>query len=306
MTNEDGVEDVSRPADVIEDTLPSQTDSQREQARGPIRVDAGGRSRGDDFPWRDKPKPFLEHLDEFRSALLWSIAALVVGVAVSIPLAPGIFHILRAPLSKVTDHPERFLRSIEITGGFSVLMRIVLWSGLLFSAPFIAFFVGRFVFPGLTRRERKAILGGLVLAVALFVLGVTLGYFITLPIALQVMLRLHNWLSIQAEWTITSYVAFSMQLLIAFGLAFELPIVVLVLGYLGVVSSALLRSKRRHAIVIILVVAMVLTPGPDVFSQLVMGIPMILLYEFCIWMIWLHERQTGPRVVASGLRGMKT
>lgn len=292
MSNEDGLEDVSCPEDIVGDTVPSQDDSRPHQEdHAPSGPDPDGTSRADDLsPW-DRPKPFLDHLDEFRSVLLRSIAALALGIAVSIPLAPGIFRLLRAPLSDVTDHPERFLRSIEITGGVSIVMQIVVWSGLLLSAPFLVFFIGRFVFPGLTRRERKAILGGLVLAVGLFVMGVMLCYFVTLPIALRVMFRFHDWLSIQVEWTVTSYVAFSMRLLIAFGLAFELPIVVLILGYLGVVSSAMLRSKRRHAIVVILVIAMVLTPGPDVFSQLIMGIPMILLYESCIWIIWLYERR---------------
>ena len=241
--------------------------------------------------FQDKPKPLLEHLDNLRTALLWCSAVLVLGMIVAIPFAPLIFRVLRAPLANVTDYPTQFLRSLEITGGFSIAMQMVFWSGLLFSAPFLAFFIARFVFPGLTRHERKAIIGGMVLAVTLFALGVVLGYFITLPVALRIMFRLHDWLGIRAEWTANSYVSFSMRLLIAFGLAFDLPIVVLILGYLGLLSSDLLRTKRRHAIVIILIVAMILTPGPDVFSQLIMGIPMILLYELCIWMIWFFEKK---------------
>jgi len=240
---------------------------------------------------QDKPKPFLEHLDDLRSTLLWSIAVLALGMIAAIPLAPGIFRVLRSPLANVTEHPEQFLRSLEITGGFSIAMQIVFWSGLLFSTPFLTFFIARFVFPGLTARERKAVLIGMVSAVGLFVLGVILGYFISLPVALRVMFRLHDWLAIRAEWTATNYVGFTMRLLIAFGLAFELPIVVLVLGYLGILSSNVLRAKRRHAIVIILVLAMILTPGPDVFSQLIMGIPMILLYELCIWTIRFFEKK---------------
>ena len=239
----------------------------------------------------DKPKPFLEHLEELRYTILWSIGVIIVGMIIAIPLAPHIFRLLRRPLSLITENPDQFLRSIEITGGLSILVQIIFWTGLLFSAPFLTFFIARFVFPGLTGRERKGLTAGVASAIALFILGVSMGYFLTLPIALRVMLQLHNWLSIQAEWTVTSYVSFAMQLLIAFGLAFELPIVIILLGYLGILSSVMLREKRRHAIVVILIIAMILTPGPDVFSQLIMAIPMILLYEFCIWVIALIEKK---------------
>jgi sec-independent protein translocase protein TatC len=239
----------------------------------------------------DQPKPFLEHLADLRMTLLGCLAAWGIGMAIVMPLAPCLFTILRMPLAKITEHPEQFLRSLEITGGFSIAMQIVLWGGLLISAPIIMLLLARFVLPGLTRLERKVILGSLGFVVGLFILGVGIGYFVTLPVALKIMFGLHAWLGIRAEWTAASYVSFAVKLLLAFGLVFELPVVVVALGYLGIVSAAFLRSKRRHAIVIILILAAVLTPGPDVFSQIVMAIPMILLYEACIWIIWLAERK---------------
>ncbi len=238
----------------------------------------------------DAPKPFLDHLEELREVIFRSLFVFVIGVAAAVPLAPGIFRLLRVPLSGVTDSPEQFLRSIEITGGFTILMQIVLWTGLIFSSPLILFFLGRFVIPALSGKERRGLAVGMTLAAVLFLFGVMLGYGMALPVALRVMLRIHTWLSIQPEWTINSYVAFSMRLLFAFGLAFELPVVILVLGWLGVVSSAILRDKRRHAMVVILILAAVMTP-PDIFSQLVMGIPMILLYELCVWAVWMMERK---------------
>jgi len=239
----------------------------------------------------DQPKPFLEHLADLRMTLLGCLAAWGIGMAIIGPFVPRLFAILRAPLAKITEHPEQFLRSLEITGGFSIAMQIVLWGGLLVSAPFITFLLARFILPGLTSLERKVIVRSLGFVVALFILGVGIAYFATLPVALKIMLDLHAWLGIRAEWTAISYVSFAVKLLLAFGLAFELPVVIVALGYLGIVSAAFLRSKRRHAIVIILILAAVLTPGPDVFSQLVMAMPMILLYEACIWIIWLAERK---------------
>jgi sec-independent protein translocase protein TatC len=239
----------------------------------------------------DRPKPFLEHLEELRWTVIWCLLALVLGMAVALPLAPWILKWLRAPLAGITDRPDQFLQSMEITGGFMIAFQTALWCGVLISAPVILLLIGRFVFPGLKRSERRAISLGLGSAVLLFILGAALCYFIVLPVALRVMLELHRWMGIQAWWTVTNYVSFVIQLLIAFGLAFELPMVLMVLGYLGVISSATLRSKRPYAIVILLALAMVLTPGPDVFSQVVMAAPLIILYELCVWSIRLFERK---------------
>ncbi|MDD5676371.1 MAG: twin-arginine translocase subunit TatC [Kiritimatiellae bacterium] len=251
----------------------------------------------------DQPKPFLEHLADLRMTLLGCLAAWGIGMAIVMPFAPRLFTLLRAPLTQITEHPEQFLRSLEITGGFSIALQIVLWGGLLVSAPFITFLLARFILPGLTRLERKALVGSLGFVAGLFILGVGIAYFITLPVALKIMFGLHDWLGIRAEWTAVSYVSFAVKLLLAFGLAFELPVVVVVLGYLGIVSAAFLRSKRRHAFVIILIIAMLLTPGPDVFSQLIMAVPMMLLYEACIWIVWMAERKKrgdGQRKTTAG------
>lgn len=239
----------------------------------------------------DAPKPFLSHLEELRWTLARCLAALALGMLACLPAAPRIFKWLCAPLAGVTERPDLFLRSLEITGAFSIALKIVFWSGLILSAPFLLFFIGSFVFPGLTARERRMARAAVAAGACLFIFGVGMGYFITLPIALRIFFGIHAWLGIQAEWTAPSYVAFSMQLLLLFGLAFEVPVVIAALGYCGVVSAADLAAKRRHAIVGILVLAMVLTPGPDVVSQLLMAIPMYVLYEACVLAIRFFERR---------------
>jgi sec-independent protein translocase protein TatC len=237
-------------------------------------------------------KPFLEHLDDLRRALVWSVIALLVGMGLASQFAPAILRVLKAPLGKVVENPDNFLRTFEVTGAMSVAMQTIFWTGLLFSAPVILFAVGWFVFPGLTRRERRAVLGGLGFAAALFVVGVLIGYFLALPAALQVMLWFNAWLQIKVEFfRITDYIGFVLKLLLAFGLTFELPIVLLILGHLGIVSSKQLRQKRRHAIVIVLILAAVITPTTDPFSQILLAGPLVLLYELCIWMIWAKERK---------------
>lgn len=237
-------------------------------------------------------KPFLQHLDDLRKALMWSACALLAGMGLSATFAPSIFKLVKAPLAKVVPEPDKFIRTLDITGGMSVAMQTILWGGVLFSAPVIVFAICWFVFPGLTNRERRAVLGGLLFAVVLFCAGVLLCYFFALAPALQVMLWFNDWMGIPIEYvTVTSYVGFVLKLLVSFGLTFELPIVILILGHLGIVTSAQLRDKRRHAIVIILVLAMIITPTQDPFSQLLLAGPLVLLYEMCIWMVWAKERR---------------
>src|SRR5690606_1723744 len=127
-------------------------------------------------------------------------------------------------------------------------------------------------------------------SVLLFMLGVLLGYKGTLPVALAMMFSLHDWMGIQPVPQVTSYVGFTVHLLLAFGIAFQMPVILVILGRLGLITSAQLREKRKHVIVLLLVVAMFLTP-PDVFTQLIMAVPLIVLYESCIWIVFFFEKK---------------
>ncbi len=235
-------------------------------------------------------KPFLEHLEDLRQMLIRCALALAVGTAITLPFVPLIFAFLKAPLDRVVKHPDLFLQSIEVTGAFSVTMRVGLWSGLLLSAPFLLFFIGQFIFPGLTNKEKAVIrqTGGF--SIVLFIVGVWLGYTFTLPVGLRMMFGMHDWLGIQPVPQVTSYVAFVVHLLLAFGIAFQMPVILVVLGRLGLISSQQLRQRRRLVIVILLIVAMVLTP-PDPITQVIMAGPLVVLYEFCIWVVQISERR---------------
>lgn len=238
-------------------------------------------------------KSFLGHLEDLRFTIIAAFLSLLAGMLVALPLAPRILSLLKVPLEKAGKDPSTFLVVLEMTGPFSLAMRVIFWSGLVLSFPFITYFVGRFVFPGLLLKERKAVLLGLGSAVVLFAAGVALGYKLTLPLAMRVMFRIGDWIGVAPKFVeVGSYAAFVLQLLIGFGCAFELPVVVLSLGRLGIVSSLQLRDKRRHVIIGLLALAMLLTP-PDPYSMVLMAIPLVLLYELCVWLTWSYERNRG-------------
>lgn len=247
-------------------------------------------------------QPLLDHLDDLRRALLWALGALAVGMLIAIRFAPDFYRILKAPLRGVVENPDAFLRNIDVTGGVSIAMQTIFWGGLLLSAPVILFAIGWFVFPGLTRRERRAVLGGLVFAAVLFMGGVLMCYYLALGPALKIMLWFNEWMGFKVEYfLVTSYIGFVLKLLLSFGLTFELPVVLLILGHLGIINSGQLRRTRRHAIVIILIVAMVITPTQDPFTMLLLAVPLIALHELCIWMIWARERRlTKPLPTNTG------
>ena len=175
------------------------------------------------------------------------------------------------------------------TAGFSILMKIMLWGGTVLSLPFLLFFIMRFIFPGLKRSERTIIVFCLVTSTVLFGMGVWMAYAATLEIAIRVLQQINAWVGIKVDIVkLDEHVDIVLKTIIAFGLAFQLPLLLMVLGWIGIVSSETLREKRRFAIVAIFVIAMILTP-PDPVSQIIMALPMCVLYEVCIWVIRLRE-----------------
>jgi len=234
-------------------------------------------------------KSFLEHLQDLRKTIVWCAVSLGIGIFVAIPLAPYILELLSSPLAKAGKDPGTFLKVFQVAGGLAITLKVVFWAGLLIATPGIVIAIADFVFPGLTAKEKRIVRTSGFFAGILFAAGVAMGYFATLPVALGVMLKINKWIGVESEFVeLVDYVGFVLKLLIAFGLAFELPVVVLALGYMGIISSRQLRDKRPVVIVALLVLAMLLTP-PDPMTQLLMAGPMAILYELCIWLIRAKE-----------------
>ncbi|MBK7141007.1 MAG: twin-arginine translocase subunit TatC [bacterium] len=228
--------------------------------------------------------PFLEHLEELRKRLVWSVLIVIVFSGVAFTFADQLVAWFIAPLDGVKLHVT------EVTGSFSAYLKICLFAGLGASLPFLFYQLWAFVAPGLYPKERKLVIPFLVVATLLFVAGSGFCYLYVLPVALKFMIGFADDL-LSPIITVNSYISFAGMLLIAFGLSFELPIIAFLLGKLGIVSSSFLSKGRRIAVVLILIVSAILTPTPDVVTQLLLAVPMYLLYETSIVVV----RVTGRR-----------
>lgn len=234
----------------------------------------------------DPPRPLMEHLLALRDmfifgALSWVICAIVAGVG-----TPWILEWLKSPAKDC----EEMLQGLDLTTGVSTIISIAGWGGTALAFPFLIYAVLRFVFPALTRREKFVLMTILLVGTGFFLGGSVVAYAKTLPMVVAAFQQINSWVGIPSTIIrIDGYISIVLKTIIAFGLVFQLPLIIFVLGWFGVVSSEALRAKRRIAIVLAFVLSMVLTP-PDPMSQIIMAIPLCLLYELSIWAVWVRER----------------
>ena len=234
----------------------------------------------------DPPRPLLEHLLALRDMLVFAAVSWACGVVVAGVFAPQILEFLKAPAAEFKD----LLQVVGMTAPFDVWMSIAAWGGTVLSFPLVSFAVLRFVFPALTNREKLVILCGISFGTALFLAGAVLAYGKTLPLVVVALRQIGRWMGIEQQIiTIDTYIPIVLKLIVAFGLVFQMPLIIFVLGCFGMVTSQALREKRRIAIVVAFVLSMFLTP-PDPMSQIVMAVPLCLLYEISIWAVWLREK----------------
>lgn len=234
----------------------------------------------------DPPRPFLEHISALRDALVGSAIAWLICCVIAGVFSQRVFVWIKTP----AKNWQNMIQGLDLTAGVDVIISIVLWGGTALAFPFIAYHVLKFIFPALTKKERTLILGALVAGVGLFGFGVWLAYAQTLPVIINVFQAINEWIGLPVQTVrIEGYVKIVLKTIFAFGLVLQLPVILFLLGWLGVISSEALRRWRRVAIVIIFILGMVLTP-PDPMSQIIMAVPLCILYEICVWSVWLKEK----------------
>lgn len=233
------------------------------------------------FMETDAKSPFTEHLGELRDRLVRSFIAVGVGFAVSYAFKERLFQILTAPL--VTAMEADGNAKMIFTGlpeAFFTYLKVSLLAGIILATPVLFYQFWMFVSPGLYRTEKKYMLPVVILSVFFFVIGSSFGYFIVFPYGFQFFLGFATD-TIQAMPSMKEYLSFSSKMLLAFGFVFELPLVLTFMARMGLVTVPFLKKNRKYALLLFFVGAALITP-PDVITQVMMALPLMVLYEISI------------------------
>ncbi|WP_338425394.1 twin-arginine translocase subunit TatC [Sphingopyxis kveilinensis] len=234
--------------------------------------------------------PLLDHLIELRSRLLKSLLAVALAFGVCFYFARPIFAILVQPLIAAGQGRLIYTQLFE---AFFVEVKVAFFASMMIAFPVIANQLWKFVAPGLYRQEKRALLPFLFATPVLFAVGASFAYFITIPLALRFLLGFQGnvgGVTQEALPSVGNYLDFTMQFIMAFGIAFLLPILLMLIERAGLVSRDQLIAARRYMIVAAFAISAVATP-PDILSQFLLAVPLILLYEFSIFAIWFTQRR---------------
>lgn len=240
--------------------------------------------------------PLMDHVIELRRRLVWSVAALIICFGISFYFSEYIFDFLVEPLKKAFPDGETTLIFTKLYEAFFVEIKVAMFSAFFMAFPILAGQLYAFVAPGLYSNEKRAFLPFLLATPILFFLGASLAYYIVMPTAFEFFLDFQSnddGVKQQALPAMGDYLSLVMQFILAFGICFQLPILLLLLNRAGILSRAQLKSFRRFMIVGAFLIAAILTP-PDVISQLMLGIPLILLYEISLIIIYFTEKKKKP------------
>jgi sec-independent protein translocase protein TatC len=242
--------------------------------------------------------PFLDHLEELRWRVLWSLLAVIVCAIIGFLLVTrlDVLGLLVAPIEPFLNGTK--LKYLSPTEPFFITLKLAVAVGLILASPIVIYQVWAFLAPALLPSEKRVIIPALYMGLVLFGAGVAMAYYAALPVTLKFTMGFQTE-SLEQSIVISEYLSFVTRLLLAFGVVFELPVVILILSALGLVTPQFLAAKRRHAIAIIAVTASILTPGDVITLTVMMMVPLILLYELSIILSRLVSRRRADALAAS-------
>ena len=238
--------------------------------------------------------PLIEHLMELRTRLVYALIALGIATVICFVFRFQMWDFLSGPLLRAD--PDAIVQSLSPQETFFTMMNLAIWGGFFFGFPFIAYQVWAFVAPGLYKNEQGAFLPFLLATPFLFVLGASLAYFLVIPLALNFLIAFAEntaaggGIDIENNNRFSEYVGFIKVMLLAFGMSFQLPVLLTLMGRVGLITSEQLSRGRKYAVVGIAAAAALITP-PDVISQFLLGIPVYVLYEISIHIVRRFEAQ---------------
>jgi sec-independent protein translocase protein TatC len=239
----------------------------------------------------EKKLPLTAHLQELRKRLILSFIAVGAGFVFCYAFAESIFDILAAPLIKMMPTGGSLI-FISVAEAFFTYMKVAFIAGLILTSPFVLYQIWAFVAPGLYRHEKRYVVPFVLAGSFFFALGILFGYYVALPVGFKFLLGYATDF-IKPLPSMKEYLSFSIKFLLAFGLVFEFPVVLVLLARIGVVDAKTLARQRKYAILLIFIFAAVLTP-PDIISQVMVAIPLMGLYELSIFLSKIFGKKTSP------------
>ena len=251
----------------------------------------------------DRQMPLLDHLIELRNRLMYSCAAIMIGFLICYFFSEQIYAFLVQPLADIYQgETGRRMIYTGLTEAFFTYVKVAFWAGAFLTFPVVAVQLWMFIAPGLYRTEKQAFLPFLVATPILFFLGGAMAYYVIFPLAWRFFVSFETpggpgMLPIELEARVAEYLSLVMKLIFAFGLCFQLPVALTLMGRVGLVTSQQLGSNRKYAIVAVFAVAAVLTP-PDVISQVGLALPILILYELSIVAVRIVERRRAQAEAA--------
>lgn len=247
----------------------------------------------------DVVKPFLDHLEDLRWTAIKMAVSLASGMAFAFLFVNDISRIVRQPLEQIQGNQP--LITLGVTDAFMISLQLAFYAGIILSFPFLLYFLAEFVLPALTTKERRILVPSIAAGFVLFGLGAFVSYSYVLPTTLSWFSNYAKSMGMDPRWQARDYFGFVTHLTIACGLLCELPVGVLGLAALQMITYPMLAKTRPYAITAILVLVAVISPTPDPFTFVALALPVVAIYELCIWIVWAMDRRRA-REAASQIR----